>query len=279
MVELPSVWIQELTWEEVAQYLAADDIAIVPIGSTEQHGPAGTLGTDTYVAIGLAEDAARRSNVLVAPPIWYGESSHHMALPGTIAVRAETLLALVKDVCRSLAQHGFRKLILINGHKGSNLPPLITAAKSLHEEELPQVLIAVADPLHLGRTIAREVKEAPEHHGGELELSQVWYRFPPHVRPDRFPSQGADLREALGPFGVADLFGVYGDTIEIPWSSHDQFAMAPNGSLSDSSRSTVEKGQRFHEHMVNNLVRFIDWLRTQQGPIGHTGPTLVREHV
>jgi creatinine amidohydrolase len=276
MVELPSVWIQELTWQEVREYLDQDDIAIVPIGSTEQHGPAGTLGTDTFVAMGLAEDAAKKANVLVTPPIWYGESSHHMALP-TISVRAETVVAVVKDVCRSLAHHGFRKIIIINGHKGSNLPPLITAAKSLHEEELHQVLIAVADPLHIGRTIAREVKEVPEHHGGELELSQVWYRFPPHVRPDRFPSQGGDMRLALGPFGVADLFGVQGDTIEIPWNSYDQAAISPSGSLSDASRSSVEKGRRYHEHMVDNLVRFIDWLRTQQGPIGHSGPALVRE--
>jgi creatinine amidohydrolase len=263
-----SVWIQELTWQEISDYLTRDDIALVPIGSTEQHGPAGTLGVDTYVAIGLAEDAARRARVLVAPPLWYGESGHHMAWPGTISIHAETLLAVIKDVCRSLAHHGFRKLVLINGHKGSNLPALITAAKSLHEEELSGVLIAVADPLNLGRTIAREVKEAPEHHGGELELSQVWYRFPLHIRPERLTTESADLRGALGPFGVVDLFGTHGDTIDIPWSSSDQAAMAPNGSLSNSSGASQEKGRRFHQHMVDNLVRFIEWLREQKGPIG-----------
>lgn len=272
MAELPSVWIQELTWQEVARYLEGDDIAIIPIGSTEQHGPAGTLGVDTYVAIGLAEDAAKRAGVLVAPPIWYGESSHHLAWAGTISLRQETVVAVVKDVCRSLARHGFRKLIILNGHKGSNLPPLISAAKSLHEEELHHVLIAVADPLHLGRTVARETKEVPEHHGGELELSQVWYRFPPHVRPDRFTTSAPDFHAAFGPFGVADLFGAHGDTIEIPWSSYDQKAISPSGSLSDSSRSSVDKGRRFHEHMVDNLVRFIGWLREQQGPIGRSGP-------
>lgn len=272
MPDLPSVWIQELTWQEVEQYLKGDDAAIVPIGSTEQHGPAGTLGTDTYVAMGLAEDAARRAGVLVAPPLWFGESSHHLAWSGTISLRAETLVAVVKDVCRSLARHGFRKLVLLNGHKGSNLPALITAAKQLHEDELPQVLIAVADPLHLGRTIARETKEVVEHHAGELELSQVWYRYPPHVRPDRFTTERADLQTVLGPFGVADLFGVHGDTIEIPWSSYDQKAMSPTGSLSDSTRSSQDKGRRYHDHMVDNLVKFIGWLREQQGPIGRTGP-------
>lgn len=272
MADLPSVWIQELTWEEVEQYLRQETIVIVPIGSTEQHGPAGTLGVDTYVAIGLAEDAARRAGVLVSPPLWFGESSHHLAWPGTISLRAETLVAVLKDICRSLARHGFRKIVLLNGHKGSNLPAMETAAKQLHEDELHHVLIAVLDPLHLGRVAARETKEVAEHHGGELELSQVWYRFPPHVRPERFTSQGADLRGALGPFGVADLFGAHGDTAIIPWSSYDQKAMAPSGSLSDSSRSSVDKGRRFHEHLVDNLVRFIHWLREYQGPIGRTGP-------
>src|SRR5437667_12909916 len=120
---LPSAWIHELTWEEVRQYLDGDDICIVPIGSTEQHGPAGVVGTDTYVAIGLAEDAAKRAGVLVAPPMWYGESSHHMALPGTIAVRAEVLREEVTDVRRTLARHGFRNRRHITGHDASNLPP------------------------------------------------------------------------------------------------------------------------------------------------------------
>ena len=276
MASEPSVWIQELTWQEIHDYLTHDDVALVPIGSTEQHCFAGTLGVDTYVAIGLAEDAARRAFVLVAPPLWYGESSHHMALPGTISLRADTLLAVVKDVCRSLAEHGFRRVILVNGYKGSNLPALITAAKSLHEEELSDALIAVVDPLHLGRTIAREVKEAPEHHGGELELSRVWCRFPLQIRPGRLTTEGACLRRALSPFGVVELFGVHGDTIEIPWNSVDQVAIAPKGSLSGSSRASQDKGRRFHEHMVENLARFIQWLREYHGPIGRT-PADVRE--
>src|SRR5262245_5017645 len=119
--ELPSVWIQDLTWEEVASYLERDKIAIVPIGATEEHGPAGVLGVDSYVAITLAEDAAQRANVLVTPPIWFGDSEHHGGFPGTISIRPETLTLLVRDVARSLARHGFDRIILINGHKGSNL--------------------------------------------------------------------------------------------------------------------------------------------------------------
>jgi len=91
-----------MTWEEVKDRLEKVDVAIIPIASTEQHGPALPLGTDTYVAIGLAEDVARKAGAVITPPIWYGDSSHHMAFPGTITLRPETMIELIKDVCTSL---------------------------------------------------------------------------------------------------------------------------------------------------------------------------------
>ena len=194
---LPSVWMQDLTWEEVQQYLNAEKIAIVPIGSTEQHGPAGVLGVDAYVAITLAEDAAARSGVLCTPPVWFGDSCHHAGFPGTLSIRAETLTLLVQDICRGLARHGFEKVILINGHKGSNLPALVTAVRELHDRELPDVLFAVADPLHLAKSAAPTIKETNEHHAGELELSHVHYRFPGSVRMDRLTDAGVDFQQVF----------------------------------------------------------------------------------
>jgi creatinine amidohydrolase len=265
---LPSVWIHELTWQEIESYLQHDDVAIVPIGSTEQHGPAGPLGLDTYVAIGLAEDAAKQTGVLVAPPLWYGESTHHMGFSGTLTLQVETMIAVVKDICRSLARHGFRKLILINGHKGSNLPALNAAAKSLHEFELPQVFFAVVDPLHLAKGIAGDLKEHTEHHCGELEISQLWYKYPHLLRTDRLTNEEVDLREVMSPFAVYDLFGKLGDTIEIPWNSREQREIVPTGSFSISRDASPEKGQQYHDYMVANLVRFVGWLKEYRGPIG-----------
>ena len=167
-MSLPSVWLHELTWEEVASYLQGRDTIIVPFGTTEQHGPAGPLGLDGYVAIGLAEDAARKAGVLVAPPVWYGDSSHHLGFPGTISLRTETLMQIVYDVVRSLARHGFKRILLVNGHKWTNLPALTSAARNIREFELPGVRTAVADPMYLARGIARTIKESNEHHAGEL---------------------------------------------------------------------------------------------------------------
>src|SRR6185503_19975048 len=194
---LPSVWLHELTWEEVASYLRRRDTIIVPFGTTEQHGPAGSLGLDGYVAIGLAEDAAKKAGVLSAPPVWYGDSSHHLGFPGTISLRTETLIQVVYDMVRSLARHGFKRILMVNGHKMTNLAALTSAARNIREFELPGVLTAVADPMYLARGIARSIKDTNEHHAGELEVSQVLYKFPDSIRTHKFSEAACDFDEAL----------------------------------------------------------------------------------
>jgi creatinine amidohydrolase len=263
-----SVWIQDLRWQDVEDYLEHDRIVLVPIGSTEQHGPAGPLGVDSYVAITLAEDTAQRRGVLCAPPLWFGDSSHHLAFPGTISIRTETLIQVVRDICRSLARHGFDRIVLINGHKGSNLPALNTAVRGLHEEELPEVLFAVADPLHLARSAAPKIKDTNEHHSGELELSHVAYRYPGLVRTDLVTDDHVDFNAVFGGFVGDDLFGPAPDGVEITWSSAEERAFAPSGSLSASTGLSIEKGRAYHDHLVGRLCELVDWLRKYDGPIG-----------
>ena len=269
---LPSVWMQDLTWQEVEAHLRRDRIAIVPVGSTEQHGPAGVLGVDGYVAIALAQDTAERAGVLCTPPIWFGDSCHHGAFPGTLSVRAETLSLLIQDVCRSLARHGFDKIVLINGHKGSNLPALVTAVRELHDESLPGVLFAVADPLHLARSAAPDIKETTEHHAGELELSHVHYRFPGSVRTDQLTDAHVDFTRVFGGFVGDDLFGPAPDGVEIIFSGKEERRFTPTGSFSSSLAVNEDKGRRYHEHMVGRLCELIVWLRNYDGPIGSAQP-------
>jgi creatinine amidohydrolase len=259
---------QDLTWQEVEEHLRHDRVVFVPIGSTEQHGPAGVLGVDAYVAITLAEDAAQRSGALCTPPIWFGDSAHHSGFPGTITVRTETLVCLVQDVCRSLARHGFDRIVLVNGHKGSNLPALITAVRMLHEEELPGVLFCVADPLHLARSVSPTIKEVNEHHAGELELSHILYRYPDHIRTDRVTDAGVDFKSVFGGFVGNDLFGPAPDGVEVIWSGNEQRQFTPTGSFSSSMKITPGKGKAYHDHIVARLCDLVAWLRVYDGPIG-----------
>jgi creatinine amidohydrolase len=268
---LPSPWIQDLTWPEIARYLEGERTVLVPIGSTEQHGPAGPLGVDTLVAITLVEDVAERQGVLCAPPLWYGDSSHHGAFPGTISLSPDTLTLVVRDVCRSLARHGFDRIVLVNGHKGSNLPALTSAVRVLHEQELPEVIFAIADPLHLARSAAPGIKEVREHHAGELELSHVLFRFPGSLRMDELEDPDVDFDRIFGGFVGNDLFGPAPDGVDIVWSGAEQRRFAPTGSLSSSLAVSEEKGAAYHEHCVGRLSELIDWLRGYDGPIGNGG--------
>ena len=92
--------LQELKWPDVKEYLENDQRIILPIGSTEQHSFWLPLGTDSMVAIALAEEAAKKTDVLVAPPLWMGWSPHHMALPGTITIRPEILIEFMNFFSR-----------------------------------------------------------------------------------------------------------------------------------------------------------------------------------
>jgi creatinine amidohydrolase len=270
---LPSVWINELTWEEIDSYLESDDIIIWPIGSTEQHGPAGPLGVDTYVAIALAEDAARQSHVLCVPPLWYGDSSHHLAFAGTLSIRTETMMLIVQDIARCLAKHGFRKILIINGHKSANLPALLSATKNLREFEMSDVFFAVIDPMKMARGIAPHIKETPEHHSGELEISHVWYRWPELIRSDRLTHELVPFDEVFGEFSHNDLLAGGGDTIDMPWTSSEQRAFTPTGSFTPSAKASPEKGKRYHDYQVDIIVRYITWLRGYRGPLGNTPDT------
>jgi len=267
---LKSIWLNELTWEDVEEYLKEDDIAIFPVGSLEQHGPAGPLGVDSYAAIALAEDTAKRTNVLSTPPLWFGDSVHHLAFPGTVSLSTETLINVVKDVIRSLARHGFKKVLIINGHKGANLAALETACKNIREFELPEVILAIADPMHIAKGIAGEIKDFKEHHAGELEISHVMHKFPGLVKEDKLTEEVVDLASIFSPLVAEDLLGPSGDTINMPWNSYEQKKFAPSGSFSPSMKASTKKGKKYHDYMVDRLVDFINHLKNYQGPIGNT---------
>ena len=207
------VRLSHVSWKKAGEYFAARDVVLLPVGSTEQHGPHNPLGTDHLIACALALEAGRRAGVAVLPPIPFGVSVHHSHFPGTIWVREEVFKEYVRDVILSLKRHGVRRVVVVNGH-GGNLGALLSLARELRSEG---VLVAVFQWWSLpalGELFGREELG----HAGAAETSLNLYLHGEAVdmgsavdeEPSRLPTDGlAHLpeytrdRTRSGVFGVA----------------------------------------------------------------------------
>jgi creatinine amidohydrolase len=177
---------------------------IVPIGSTEQHGPNGLIGTDALCAEAVARGVGERLDALVAPTISVGMAQHHLGFPGSMTLKPSTLIAVVKDWVLSLARHGFRRFYFINGH-GGNIATLQAAFSELYAEA--SLAVAGNQPAIRCRlrnwwqadgvlAITRELYGGAEGgHATPSEVSLTWHLHPEAVRPMRLDPENAPSGE------------------------------------------------------------------------------------
>ena len=122
------------TWPEIEAFLSRSKTVVVPIGSNEQHGPTGLLGTDWMCPEIIAHEAAAgRDDLLIAPTFNIGMAQHHLAFPGTISLKPSTFIAAIGDWVRSLAGHGFDHIYFLNGH-GGNVATIEAAFSEIYAE-------------------------------------------------------------------------------------------------------------------------------------------------
>jgi creatinine amidohydrolase len=110
---------EELNWFDIEKYLENDDRLILVLGACEQHGYL-SLATDVLIPQALGDAASKQTGVLMAPPVNFGASPYFLAYPGTLSLRLSTLFDLVEDLVRSAYGHGFRRLLVLNGHGGND---------------------------------------------------------------------------------------------------------------------------------------------------------------
>lgn len=252
-------WLQENNWKEVQELIEkSKGVAIIPIGSTEQHGYHLPTGTDTYVAITLAEAAASFTNALITPPIWFGWSPHHMVLPGTISIRSEVLVEYLFDVIKSMAHHGIKKFILLNGHRIVNIIWMQLAAEKAQREL--DIEVKIFDPAYMSKDIVKELDFGSVGHAEEIETSHMLYRYADLVQIDKAVDN---------PIKSKNLYSVD------PSYAHDTLCYVPSsiktaklhaeksgGTTGEPTKSSIEKGKVYHEHLVNNLVKIIKELQS-----------------
>jgi creatinine amidohydrolase len=250
-------WLQRMTWEEFKLNLEKCGVIIIPVGSTEQHGAHLPLGTDTFVANVLAEGASEQTGAVIAPPVWYGWSPHHMVLPGTVTIRPQILVGLLSDIMESLAHHGARKFVIINGHRIVNISWMQIACEEA--QRTLGVRTVIFDPAYMSKEIISELAFGPIGHAEEIESSHMLYFYPELYRADRVLDYAPEHKLL---FSVDPRF--QGDTLcYVPSTKEDmqKSVEVAKGTSGSPSRSDREKGREYHEHLVERLVAVINNLR------------------
>lgn len=255
---------EKLTWPEINDAIEMKQVCIVPCGAVEQHGPHLPLDVDLMCPVGIANGAGRQlpEKILVLPVIAYGYTGHVMDFPGTINTHYETFIRQVRDVTKSLAYHGFKKIILLNGH-GSNMPNLDLAARRTNlETDAECVVIAWWNLLTVDKSFLPGWRESKSpggcSHACELETSLYLYLDEAGVRKDKIKSGTISINEEDNAFNWVDLFGA-GPATLISWTS----SYSETGVLGDAEKATKEKGERAYNEAVNQLCRFVDYFQSR----------------
>ena len=251
---------EKLTWPEINDAVDLGKVCIVPCGAVEQHGHHLPLDVDLVCPGGIAKGTgmAVPDKVLVLPILAYGYTGHVMDFPGTINTNYTTFMEQVQDVTRSLAYHGFKKIILLNGH-GSNMPNLDLAARRTNlGTDAECVVIAWWNLLTVDKEFLPSWRESKFPggcaHACELETSLYLYLDEDNVRKDKIQSDVISFNEEDNPFCWVDLFGA-GPATVISWTS----SYSGTGVLGEAEKATKEKGERAYNEAVKQLSRFVNW--------------------
>ncbi|MHA2151953.1 MAG: creatininase family protein [Candidatus Thorarchaeota archaeon] len=240
-----------MTWQEVEKRLKENKIAIVPLGSTEQHGPALPLSTDHFIATQFAHRLAEmvwdEQKVVVTPTITFGFSPHHMEFKGTITLSELTLSSMIADVCHSLAQHGFKKIILLNGH-GGNETAISNALHDMHGNIDAKVYHT--NWYSMAGAKLREIVTPPMYHACDTETSVAWYLGQRVLEDKRVDEPGKSL---VPGFIVPDSFSP-GPKASTSYNFKD---ITKSGVVGYSTKATKEKGKLIVDIILENLVNFI----------------------
>jgi creatinine amidohydrolase len=261
---------EKLTWPEINDAVDLGKVCILPCGAVEQHGHHLPLDVDLVCPGGIARGAgqALAEKILVLPTICYGYTGHVMDFPGTINSHYTTFMEHVLDVTKSLAYHGFKKIVLFNGH-GSNMPNLdLVARRTNLETDAECLVIAWWNLLTVDKTFLPGWRESRFPggcaHACELETSLYLYLDEENVRKDKVRNGAISFNEDHSPFNWVDLFGA-GPATVIGWTS----SYSETGVLGEAELATKEKGERVYHEAVKQLSRFVNYFHPRPKDVRH----------
>ena len=254
------------TWEEVGALQADKAVALLPTGACEQHGPHLPMETDSYLVTSVCAEAlnqvserAPELDVLVLPTLPVGNSSHHLAFPGTLSLRATTYIQVIKELCESLYRHGFRRMLIVNGH-GGNADCLRVAAREVRDRS--ECLVGVISYWHAAEESISQLRRSPLGgicHAGEMETACMLHLDSEAVRSDRIVKE---MPRVVSPQLTLDLVG--------PTSciNHNVRDYSATGVLGDPTVADATHGAKLLEAIVSDLADLIlDFSRWDLGKL------------
>ena len=242
----------ELTWPEAQQRFQIIDVALLPVGATEQHGFHLPLDTDAFDANYLAcrvAEACEDPKPIVLPLIPYGVSYHHEDFSGTISITNETLAHLVYEIGMSVARNGIKKLVIINGH-GGNVPSLQFAAQMINRDAYIFTCVDTGDTSDTDILSMTETKN--DVHAGEIETSTTLAVRPNLVKLDKASKFVPHFSSRYLNFSSKRSVEWYARTAKI----------STDGVLGDPFKASREKGEKMWQVMIKNLVEFVEDLKS-----------------
>lgn len=256
---------EKLTWPEIEDAVDLGKVCVIPCGAIEQHGAHLPLDVDLVLPMGIATGAGRSipERMLVLPIVSYGYCGHVMDFPGTLNQHYTHFIEHVLDITKSLAYHGFKKILLLNAH-GSNVPLVDLVARRTNVETDAECIAASWwNLLTVDKTFIPRWRESQFPggctHACELETSLYLFLEGDDVRKDRIRSEPNRINEEKSPFSWLDLFGTGPATLST-WTS----ACTASGVIGDPEKATAEKGQAVYDEAVKQLVRFITWFHQRR---------------
>lgn len=240
-----------LTWKKAEEYFNEDIIAVLPVGSVEQHGPIGPLGTDYIIPQEIARRLEEKTNIMVLPAMPYGVSPHHMSFPGTINIGHEVLQAVVSNIVESLMQHGVKRFLFLNGH-GGNSPALEAVSLTIYHKGGIAALID-------WWSLAPQLNKAwLGGHGAGQEASVIMAIKPELINlADAFPSAIGHLSDSLQNIHL-NAVKYNGAIIKVV---RDVKAVSSNGAFGgpdNSENANTALGQEIMAGVIEYITGFVE---------------------
>ncbi len=221
------------------------EVAVLPTGSTEQHGPALPLGMDHMAASAFARSTADRDDTLVLPTVPVGVSIHHRQFDGTLYVGEETFERYVRETLESLAEHGVRKAVIVNGH-GGNAPALRRAARTLRDERT--AFTPSWNWWDSVEALSADLFDEAGGHADAMESSLLW-----HIRDDLIQPELLEAAEAGASEG-------WGESVHGASLGFDTIDFSETGAVGKPTQADPEKGAELFDAARDELAALIDWL-------------------